>query len=483
MNDFMLRKIVLNNLEILKKNEFVIYGTGKIAEIYYEFLTEKFGVASIAFFIDNKKKTDIYKGKEVFTIAELREADLDLNQYTYLLGTLSKMPLFIENLKMLNIQISNIIYSTTVFSSDYLDENIDIIDKVILYPEFNDRDKLESIVKEMEDNIVIDSPSQCEIVLISQHDEIQVADSYKIVKKYDDEMDDKTLILVWDSMHLLDKELDGKKNIFCCDESMMVHLSQRMYLSISDKINNIKNKDYIRLSKENYLSLLKKYKDFEYAVVCGMGPSLNISISEERKLLEKGIMIVCNNYVNLDTDLIPDIYVLQDVDYLTNHRDLLDKIINYIKKNGIYLVTDIKWCSIFTNKYKGIEKLIIGLTKLDERINIVSKEELSYKNYFNVIPALCIPLASGLKDTVYITGCDGGDKNSDWKHADGVINSGKLFDKQYLTVGDNHFKNYSIEVNESYKELFEYGERLGKNYIALMDSAFEELHKRWMKTV
>lgn len=479
MNDSILRQIVLKNIKDLKQHDFVIYGTGKIAEIYYEFLTEKFGEKSIVFFIDNKKHSDTFKNRNVYTIKELMKKE-NLNNYIYFLGTLSKIPLFIENLTSLKVDSTNIIYSCTSFSADYLEQNVSNIEKVILYPKFIDKEQLLLVVEEIINNIVIGTNSDNKVIFVANYNDILLPNGYFIVEEYSEKITDKDLVLVWDSKRILDEYLDSKKNVFCCDENFMVHLSQRMYMSISNKFSNRDNHEYFEISKCNYKSLEKKYEKIEYCVVCGMGPSLNVSLLEEQELMKNGIMIVCNNFVNLATDIKPDIYVLQDVDYLTIAKDIFDKIINYVKIYNIFLCVDIKWFPIILNNYEGLEKLLIGLNKLDEKINFINQENLAYRDYINVVPAMCIPVASGLKDIVYITGCDGGDSSSHWKHADGIVCSDLLYDRQYLKLGDNTFRNYSLEVNQIYKELFTYGENLGKHYIVLKDSAFDELHKRFV---
>lgn len=481
MNDSILRQIVLKNIENLKQHDFVIYGTGKIAEIYYEFLTEKFGEKSIVFFIDNKKRSDTFKNRNVYTIKELTKKE-NLNNYIYFLGTLSKIPLFIENLTSLKVDSSNIIYSCTSFSADYLEQNVNNIEKVFLYPKFIDKERLLSAVQEITSNIVINTKSENKVIFTAKYDDILLPNGYFIAKEYNEKITDNDLVLVWDSKRILDEYLDNKKNVFCCDENFMVHLSHRMYMSISNKFSNRDNAKYFEMSKSNYISLEKKYEKKEYCVVCGMGPSLNSSLLEDQELMKNGIMIVCNNYVNLDTYIIPDIYVVQDVDYLTIEKDTFNKIINYVKTNNIFLCVDTNWFPVILNNYEGLEKLLIGLKKLDEKINFINQKNLGYKDYINVVPAMCIPLASGLRDIVYITGCDGGDSNSIWKHADGVVYSDLLYDRQYLKLGDNTFKNYNLEVNLIYKELLEYGEGLGKHYIVLKDSTFDELHRRYTIT-
>lgn len=483
MTDELLKKILLQHIKNEKENEFVIYGTSMLADIYYDFLSDKFGEQSIAFFIDGKREVGTHKGKQVYTINELSAVNINITDYKFVLATLSKIPLFISNLNKIGVGLDHIVEPIVTFSADYLSQNITKIDRVVFYPAYKNLDNMYEMINYINTSIKFDEDNN-QVVFLSDTEapNTELPMGFKIEKtsKFSELINDQVLVMVWDSKYIFDEQLTGIENLFCCDGTIIFHLIERMILAISGKFWD---KHIVEdLSKKNYERMINQYSHYKYCVVCGMGTSIHEASVSYKELIKNGLTIVCNNFYRVKIDINPDVYVAQDNDYLTISNSELEKMIQYILKNKIYFCVNKSWIPIILSKYPEIKNWIIGLEPLDEEICFPHISRLAYKNYANVIPAMGIPIASGLKDIIYITGCDGGGAKGKWVHADKFV-TGKsamgIYGTPLVKFNDGEkFTEYEKAVNGMYKQLLSYGEMQEKKYISLTHSNFEEIELR-----
>jgi hypothetical protein len=295
--------------------------------------------------------------------------------------------------------------------------------------------------------------------------------------------DSEQIVLVWDASSLLDVELKEKENVYCCDRNVLHQLYSKMLLAIVCKYNGTEKLNEVKIkSKQNYLYFKEKTKQKNYSLVCGMGPSLKNNEEKIKTILSDCVTFVCNDYYRVETDIIPDAYVLQDRDYLESEKDSLISIIKYVIKNRIYLFVAESWVSVIEEQYPEISPLIIGLKPMVEGIYIISEEQLKYRNYTNVVPAMVLPVASGIKDVVYIIGCDGRN-NETWEHSDGRIavwTDDNPETKKFLKMDNiESFSEYDDVVNRMYREFMCYAENKGISFVSLVHSNFSEIDKRY----
>lgn len=480
-------QIILKNFKSLKKEKYVIYGTKDVGIIYYNEIVKQVGEESIAFFIDGKKESDYFKGKAVYQCNEINNDIVNVNDYKYVLGTVSKIPLFINNLKKIGVREENIIDTIKYFSADYIDSDINIIKNLFIYPPVENQELLDEIIKLLDNYIIVPKDSEQKVNIYSTCDtKLGLPYGYEVIEEdfSSSKIHEDDMVLVWDFRSLMDKDLKSITNVLCFDEKFVVHLSSKILSAVMSKFVSIKSENYYKeLSRQHYMELLQKSKQYKSVLVCGTGPSLKKLEEDFVEILERSLVLVCNGFYKTEgsiQNVNPDVYVLQDNIWLScEYREEMDKIIDYVVRRNIYLCVEARWLSICCTRYPKLEPFIIGLSPREYDV-FPSVDNLEYTMSENVITSMGIPIASSLCEQIYIIGCDGV-KKGEWVHVySSESESGfDIYKKSFLhppfSAGVNAYGDY---LNILYKRVLNYGESMGKVYVSLKHSYIEELKKR-----
>ncbi|MBA4685686.1 MAG: hypothetical protein H2184_00910 [Candidatus Galacturonibacter soehngenii] len=483
------KQILLKKMKKLQKAKYVIYGTKDVALIYYDEVIRKFGEDSIAFFIDGKKESDYFKGKPVFKCDEI--VDKNVNDYKYIIGSVSKIPFLSNNLKKMGVKQDSIIDTINHFSADYLEENIDNIQNIFLYPPIESKTILEEIIKELDNYIIVSHKSKQSVKIYTNFNiEIALPNGYELCneKVQLSQSKEKDIVLVWEAERLIDRELENVENVFCFDNKFIVHLGPKILTAVMTKFMQTKSEEYYKeLSKSHFSDLIDKCKNFDNAIVCGGGPSLNDLDKKYGELLKNSCIVVCNGFHNLEKTLniIPTVYCVEDYDYLSGKlREQMDRIVDYVIRNKVYLCVKLRWVAVCCARYPQLEDLIIGIDVTEHDV-IPSVENLLHTTSDNVVTSMCAPVASGLTNNVYFVGCDGV-KNGEWWHADKSKPERELHKYTDVFLQPKYCEDimeYIKTLNLLYKRFLEYGESKGKKYYLLTHSTIEELEKRYFEFI
>lgn len=480
MKEDIYTNIILDGFKV-ENVKYIIYGTGKIADIYYDEIVREISDEGVVCFINEKMSLNEYKGKKVVKCREIPNEYINDKNIKFITATISKILMFNRNLEMLGIDKTKIINPTHVFSCDSFEADDEKISKVIVYPCIEKQEKLKELIDEFMNTTFFNPDNEIEIDFLSKvYYELQLPQGYRVVNDEKIEIKEEDLVWVWKAENVQDDFLRDKKRVVCCDDNFLYHSVERMHMILNNKINHRK---YDKLYEENYMKLAEQIKEYKYSVVCGMGPSLKNMDEKTEEMVKKGCIIVCNNFYNVDSSICPHIYVLQDNDFLSEReKERMDAIADYIIEKDSYLFVDDRWTSTLLSRYPKIINNIIGL-HVSEQICFPSKEQLMYYPMDNVVPCMCIPIASALKDIIYIIGCDGSDAKGGWEHADGRYLDNDIFkNRRFLMVN-------SIETNYEYTKYVDqlldnvmlYGENMGKQYISLAKSSYASLKNRMIR--
>lgn len=477
-------KIIKKRVEGLKRGKYVIYGTKEIGLIYYNELVNKLGEDSIAFFIDGRKETNLFKGKPVYRCNEIPEEDI--NEYKYIVGTVSRIALFVENLIVRGVRRENIINTVNYFSSEFIDMYIKKINDIYIYPPINDKQILEKLVKQLNNFLIVPKNYKNQVVLnYSGEVDIKIPCGYKICNEMLlENLHEDDIVLIWNIDNVVDKKIEKLKNVFCFDDRAVRYLTIRVLLAVMQKFVDEKSQEYYaRLSLKNFKQLCINCAKYDNVIVCGTGPSIHNLNKNLTELVKKASLIVCNGFYKLEQvfkHLNPKAYVLHDYIYLSvEKKDEMDNIVDYVIRNQTYLCVDERWIKMCCIRYPQLEKYIIGLERIDYNM-FPSEDQLVYITSENVITSIGLSIASSLGENIFILGCDGGS----WLHAYKDDNSQeKAFESREITflhqeLSDN-FYEYSQKLNGMYKNILEFGESKGKRYRLLAHSEIEEIEKRY----
>lgn len=487
MADKLLEKILLQHIKKEEKSKFVIYGTSDVADVYYKYIANQFGHESIEFFIDGKKNLKEFNGKKVYTCDEIKA--FDVNTYKYIIGTVSKIPLFINNLNKAGVHNKNIIKTVNYFSADHMEACVEGINDIYLYPQVTEEKQLKSLINELKNYIIIPEGSNHKVKIystVTQHSEIP--NGYEIIYGKVHTGTKNDLTLVWDVESLLEEQIQSTPNVYCCNDKVIVHLCPKIFSMAMKKMIKEKSDAYYgELSKKHFKELMDLCNEYDSAIICATGPSLKKLPHIHEKVLPEAIIVVCNGFYKMENEfknIEPMVYIVQDNDYLTiAHKYELDGIADYVIRKNIFLCVNDRWVPVLCQRYPELENKIIGFRQEDEKDVFPDIEDLAYTSSPNVVTAMCLPIASSMVDKLYLLGCDGM-KNGKWEYVYEV--DGKLDLDNFSTISltpeySETIEQYACSLDAAYKRILEFGESKNKKYMCLAHSFYNELEKRYYK--
>lgn len=465
---------ILNDIQVENK-QYIIYGTGKIADIFYEKIVQETSEDNILGFINEKLDIKEYKGKTVMKCREIPAKYIEDPQIIFIVATVSKISLFARKLNEIGIENERIFKSTTVFSCDCFEEDLRPIKRVVLYPPISNKEILRQKMQEFSD--VLES-NVTVVYLVNDGFSLEECNENNMLMNISDYNAQKAdLLWVWKADCVHDAFVQKSDYAICCDDDFLYHSVERMHMILNNKIYM---ENYQELSKRNYMRMVDELSDFEYATVCGMGPSLLNMSEKNAQIVKNGCIIVCNNFYDVDCDWIPHVYVLQDNDYLSEeYRSVTNKIVEYVLKHRVYLFVDNQWLNTFLYRYPDLIDLIIGIKKKEE-LCYPTSNELCYFPQDNVVPAMSIPIALGLKDKIYIIGCDGENNSGAWEHANGEVVENEIFcEHRFMMLNAIlNCREYTQYVDNLFENIIKYGEEFGKKCNSLVNGSYNHLNER-----
>ncbi|MDD3172599.1 MAG: hypothetical protein PHF63_02825 [Herbinix sp.] len=461
-------------------NRYVIYGTGEVAGSYYRSICELYGENSIAFFLDSLVKKDELYGKKVISPKELANR-ADKNVLYYLLASYTSSNSMEAELLNNGVNQSNII-SNNKYSIDSFDKLQGTIKSIGIFPPIDDSDVLNDLLSKIELYIPDIKSSLVKIKLIYKKDDHIHKNLWIDIKQEGWNVDDTDLILVWNKKALGDEILKKHPNVYCIDPEFFQLIDTKILGLLNYKILNQSSKSkYLDNSYRFFNKLDEQFKDTETSFIFGLGPSLRQGISKFIDMnIPKSVRIACNGCINspdLMDKIKPNVYILTDIQILQHDMMLqMDTIAKYINNNDCYLIVNEWWIPIIVARYPFVSDKIIGITENAEHIMFPSPEHRQvYAKAHNVITRMAVPLASYLTDTIYITGCDGVQIEEEGQQAftytEGV-NTHKDISQKKQSI------TYFIQHNSFFKDIIEYGEKLGKQYYSLTSSYIPVLQER-----
>ena len=444
------------------KNKVIIFGTGYVAERYYNRLQNMKDKYEVTYFLDSMGKKKEFHGKSVINPDELEK--IEKNEYYYICGSDGSKNSMKNELLKKGVSESNIMVMEN-YSGENLYREIDDFKRVIVYPEITDLKIYNELNKKIQ-------------YYFSNIQDVEIL--YKI-----EDLKTDDVVLVWNHESLCELEnmgilySNGYKRVYCIDNS---YYSGRD-AHILTQLNYVKNKKYHSVSDKNLRKL--EENGYDKAFVFGAGPSLSkgIEIWKNRFNDKNDLKIVCNHiYASAKfMELIkPNIYTLVDSLYIyPEGKEFLDGIIAYVVNNNCYLVVNEYWVPLLCEKNNKLAEHIIGLSMTAKDISIPKTgcREVYYKAV-DVMTSLMLPIASALTDNIYISGCDGyPEKNENvqiiWEYDESIKNTARRFRQESEKVGLDTYVDYGFTYYNHtvyLKELIEKCEQEGKRYLTLTES-------------
>lgn len=480
----------------LEKDQYIIFGTGEVAQIYAEQLSNKFGDDSIVCFVDSTAFLKELLGKKVLKPSEIDTKTI--NQYKFILGTLSKSTTMKNTLVNIGVNTVNIINAVNYFSVENLVNNKDEIRSICYFPEITDSNILNELIERLHKYIYLEDCKDVSIDFIysqkicetSKYKEFNYINAQSNYKQYD-------LILVWNSANLKDHAIRQNEKVICIDNRIIHLIDVKFLTALSMQLQKPDIKKYYdNISRNNYINLLEKAKKKKKAVILANGPLIKNGVDQFIQPDDDNLKIVCNQ-IYRDNDLLkiinPDIYCIVDSSTITPaFKEIYDGVISYIKNNDCMLVVLNTWIPYILHNNNELADKIIGLSIYAREINFPSKDNLSVMRSNNVATAIMTPIASSLCNQIDFIGCDGceinekGIEKKDWDHYGKMDKQSKLQkdniqERNQCIFGkiDNIDEYYAMHVRY-FQEIIEYGEKLGKKYRTLTPSYIPVLSERYI---
>ncbi len=468
--------IVMDSIDIalsrLSKDNYIIYGTGKIASQCFKFLTEKFGKETVKYFINSFNITDDFEGCKVLSIEDINK--IDINKFKYILATNSSALKMKNILLNNNVDDENIIILNSFFNIEHFMKSKIHPRRIAFWPPVKNETQLKLLIKKINwylrpDNYeCIDIYS--DINVLDKEKNITICNSNQLDKDYD-------IVLVTKEQALADKSLKKYNNIFCIDSGYLIRIEEKMLITLDYKnycesYGDIINKNSEILMRE----LVSRAENKEGTVVIGMGPSLSLGIKKIQHKCKDLLLFACNGYCffNGCEEVVPDVYFIYDSGYYTQENELrLGEVLEYVQKHKILLVTGEQYAYFIKRKYGY--SYVMGINHYySSEIVIPSIGKMIVKSDMSVVQALMLPLAFAVSKYVYIIGCDGSQENTmKWNYD---IN---ISDKKLAVSGedDDYTEQYKRHIKYT-EELLNYAESKGKVCISLTKSYVPAFSKR-----
>ncbi|SEN65168.1 hypothetical protein [Paenibacillus sp. OV219] len=462
----------------------VIYGTGEIAEQYYEELSALSMQGQIAFFMNTSPTITEFKGKPVHALEEVQQI-AQRGGYTYLIASYGTAMVLAENLYAIGITNSTVHFPVPVALSEeesFLPLLIKPVTHICFYPPVEDSAALEDLQARVHWYL----PNYNDLTILLP----EAANCSK--GELASNLNECDLLLVWNKANLADEAIrEYKFKMACVDPKYLVtrdaDIYRRLYywtLSAQDK------KGYVEQSESNFASMLKRNADKKQACVFGTGPSLQTVYQYK---FDDYFKVVVNGAVKskeLLAHIEPDILATSDAlnfSYCKFGEVFRQNAMSLMQQDKVYTVIPDICVPLMSVHYPEMKHKFIGLAMSSDLYHFPATDKLSVKETWNVVTRFAIPIASAVAQEIYIMGCDGTDKFEEkvWEHSKNVEHDELL--KVAYEAHTSHFemhtslKAYFDNHCRIMNELLAYGETCGKKYHSITASHIPALATRYDK--
>lgn len=380
---------------------------------------------------------------------------------------------------------------------------------VVLYPAFNDQEKLNEFLNRAIWSYPVNSPIKIiyssSVILDAQdlpfqHSYIKdyIHSNMASIKKVEEYELNHLLkkakaILVWDK--------SKRYKMASLSEGARSYIIDPWYYSL-EECNNMKFGLYNMLSQDQkqefYDRSIKNFRTFkkinagkDYGYIFVTGPSY--STYKDLLYEKKSLKIICNTIVK-DTDFLeyiggPDIICFADpaFHFSTNNYafEFRELVMSCVEKYGSYIAVPQAVVPLMSYHYPKIRNKIIGFRFTPDFV-IPCESNLSVKPTGSVITFLMIPIAASLVSKIGIIGADGRQKGENyfWKHND-KVQLGDLMESVYEThasffrdrIYANHYERHCEEV----RQIVQLAEQKGVKVVAKTPSFVPCLSERYEK--
>lgn len=466
--------------------KYIIFGTGNISEDYFNKLAKLYGEEMIFCFLDSLLNKETFCNKPVKKLGELK--NIEVNNYQYVLGSLTNKKSMIGELKKYGVKEENIIIDRD-YGPESFEKNVKIVKKVAIFPNIDNLNYLNELNSIIE--YLLPNRNQLEEkinIVVSKNIIRNINENNFLIKEKIDDLSRYDLILVWNQDFLDKPELRECKNVYCIDPYYFPKIDMKILLYLNYLLADKEKEFYWKQSTANFnISKSKITKNRAY--VFGQGPSCREEIG---KIPEGSLKIACNSMVkckDIISKIKPNFYAIADEIMLSHEfSSILDEIILYISNHECYLVVPDIIGFVLVKRYPDSYKKMIMLSFQTEGICFPTPDNMKvYRKAYNVITAISLPIASALCDTIYIVGCDGIKKNlikdgiQKWDYCNDIDEDNSKIKVRMREIENK--KEYYLKHNVYFQEFIEYGETKGKKYISLTKSYIPVLEQRIEKKI
>ncbi|MCI6811928.1 MAG: hypothetical protein MR922_05885 [Lachnospiraceae bacterium] len=503
MDEKIVKRFILSETHFPDNATYVIYGTQKLAKIYYEVLFEWYGKDVVDFFIDTSLQSKtIFCNHSVMHIDQLKSNRKE-NQLYIIAAFHNEQDRMWDNMIEAGIEKSKILPKITYFREDYLEKQLNNCKEIFFYEEFENVQQIEQWIEESSyyldyRGVDIRFHYNCkDLKIISENINFKI---HRIDDHFRSKLNKHDIIIVRNLENIKDVKKIYENSIFCIDDEFNAFTKAYMYTAIANFTYG--SLDYSVNYKNNFQRLLDTAEGKKGVLVCGNGPSLKNGIVKNRKLVSQLLPIVCNDLYQME-DLIsiikPKCYTLSDQFYFQyDSRENLKNILNYIEKNDCYLIYPLKWQRLIIQKYNVNINKIIALDFVRDQIMIPNINNLKCCPSRTVVLTMGVPLGIACKKDIYFMGCDGKKMNKDekkmdkddnpsfWNYQEGLkvdyLNSYQKKDSFIGIAMTEEFSDYAIiELESSYEKWINAIIDNGHSYYTLTHSYFDILEKNYLK--
>ena len=316
---------------------------------------------------------------------------------------------------------------------------------------------------------------------LSQYNYIHNMHDIQLTKKSRHLWSNADMILVWNQKSMFNPRIwrhIGKTGIV--DPAYYLGTENGIYQRIyRDYLDNEDQREFLKLSKENYQSLLERLSNFNKGYLFGTGPSLDRAPEFN---CNDGFCIVCNSIVknkSLLHHIKPQLIVFADAvfhfspcRYSVTFRQMM---LEAVQEFQSYIMVPAQYVPLYLAHYPELGNKIIGMPICDKKYNFPTVNNFYVQRSTNIMTLFMLPVASAVADEIFIIGADGRkpDENYFWQHSSSSqLNNlmQTVFDTHPAFFRDRIYTDYYNEHCRLLENSIKHGESRGKRYYSLTPS-------------
>lgn len=467
------------------KNQFVIFGTGDVADSLIKEIEKIYDSTKIAYFIDSSRKEKTFKGKEVYCLDDITKELIANN--TFIVASYTKSIIMKKLLLEIGVNETNIIAAKNYFDYKSLQYGSKKINTILIYPCVTSEEILYELLEDIDWFLLSENQETPQILIPIQEglepDRAVKRKNVTLCKENEITSKKADVIFVYSSQYLTNINIHTE--VYCFDNEVIERINFHMWLALSYRLLKAEVKaKYSQLSKANF-SRLKDLGAYKKGAAIGTGPSLEIGLDKMDKIgMDKFLKIVCNRTATskeIIDRIKPEAYtILSTYTIEKKNCNSLKIVVDYIENNNCILIVPNYFLSIIL-KLTNTENII--LVNVDspkicfpDEDNITICREMS-----GVMTGMVLPFLSAFCKEIYILGCDGKKVEENEKGLVKELEEHPKFD--FYWSGSEEYSQLEslILLMEQHKDIFEYGEKKGTIYKSITHSYNSHLEERYFE--